>query len=401
MDQFWQCSRKSVTQKNEFLLDNELMSDIVFEFEETNEIIHAHKFILGKSSPVFYSMFYGQLQERGEKVIITDTSRESFLEVLRYIYTDWCLLTTENTIEILYLSKKYLLPFLEDEAMNFLRGNISEETVWPILQISVLCNSKILEQLCLDLIELGTLKIVKYSNFLDINKATLEIFLKISSVNCCEYEIFKAVMNWTKHQCEINDDKFNYKNRVLYLGDSIKLIKFSTMSVDELKHCLKFVNRRELKKLISEERNPRIITRSQLPMKEVCVPTLIYTDIEKPYTVTTTISLLTLSVSKSILLFGVRTEHLRCSQSQTLHLLDENNEEVCKMKSNFNRIIFYHPVLLQANKEYTFRITLNTGRWYWYSQVKDDDFGLQTTRFKIINSSFNQINDIFYENCIE
>lgn len=401
MDQFWQCSCKSVIQKNEFLLENQLMSDIVFEFEETNEIIYAHKFILGKSSPVFFSMFYGQLQERGEKVIITDTSRESFLEVLRYIYTDWCLLTTENTIEILYLSKKYLLPFLEDEAMIFLRGNISEETVWPILQISVLCSSSVLEQPCIDLIGRGTLKIIKYSNFLDISRATLEIFLGIRSVNCCEYEIFKAVMSWTRHQCEMNGVKFNYKNRVLYLGDSIKLLKFSTMSVDELKQCLKFVNRREIKKLISEERHPRIVTRSQLPMKEVCVPTLIYTDIEKPYSVTTTVSLLTISVSKPIMLFGVRTEHLRCSQSQTLYLLDENNEEVCKMKSNFNRIFFNHPFLLQANKEYTFRITLNTGRWYWYSQVKDDAFGLQTTRFKIINSSFNQINDIFYENCIE
>lgn len=401
MDQFWQCSRKTVIQKNEFLLDNPLMSDIIFEFEETKEVIHAHKFILGKSSPVFYSMFYGQLQERGEKVLITDTGRESFLEVLRYIYTDWCLLTTVNTFEILYLSKKYLLPFLEDEAMIFLQNNVVEETVWPILQISILCNSSVLEELCLDLIGRGTLKIVKYSNFLEISKATLELFLRIRSVNCSEYEIFKAVMNWTKHQCTINGFKFNYKNRVLYLGDLIKLLKFSTMSAEDLQHCLKFVNRREIKNLMSQERHPRIVTRSQLPMKEVCVPTLIYTDIEKPFSVTTTESLLTISVSKSIMLFGVRTEHLRCTQSQTLYLLDENNDQVLKVKSNFNRMVFNHPVLLHADKQYTFRITLNTGRWYWYSQVKDDDFGLQTTRFKIINSSFNQINDIFYENCIE
>lgn len=401
MDQFWQCSRKSVTQKNEFLLDNPLMSDIIFEFEETTEIIHAHKLILGKSSPVFYSMFYGQLQERGERVLMADTSRESFLEVLRYLYTDWCLITTENSIEILYLSKKYLIPFLEDEAMIFLRRNVSEETVWPILQVSVLCSSSILEELCIDLIGRGTQKVMKYSNFLEISKATLEIFLRIRTVNCCEYEIFNACMNWTKHQCKNNGVEFNYKQRVQYLGDLIKLFKFSTMSVDQLQECLKLVSKREMKKIMAQETRSRLVTKCQLPMKEVCVPTLIYTDIEKPFSVTTTESILTVSVSKSIMLFGVRTEHLRCTQSQTLYLLDENNQQICKMKSNFNRIVFYQPVLLQADKQYTFRIILDTGRWYWYSQVKDDCFGLQTTKFKIINSSFNQINDIFYENCIE
>jgi len=87
----WQTTRKTLTDRVEFLLNNSLMSDVSFVVRNASgeeESLAAHKFVLAVSSPVFYAMFYGELAERKNKIVLPDCDSESFLEFLRFLYSD-------------------------------------------------------------------------------------------------------------------------------------------------------------------------------------------------------------------------------------------------------------------------------------------------------------------------
>ena len=58
----WQSSKKTVLQRNAYMFDNELMSDVSLTCGESSRIFHAHKYVLATSSAVFYAMFYGDLE---------------------------------------------------------------------------------------------------------------------------------------------------------------------------------------------------------------------------------------------------------------------------------------------------------------------------------------------------
>ena len=53
----WQSSKKTVLQRNAYMFDNELMSDVSFTCGELRSIFHAHKYVLATSSAVFFAMF--------------------------------------------------------------------------------------------------------------------------------------------------------------------------------------------------------------------------------------------------------------------------------------------------------------------------------------------------------
>ncbi len=83
----WQSSKKTVLERNTYMFDNELMSDVSFTCGESSRIFHAHKYVLATSSAVFYAMFYGDLAQQESTVRIPDADEESFKELLRFLYT--------------------------------------------------------------------------------------------------------------------------------------------------------------------------------------------------------------------------------------------------------------------------------------------------------------------------
>ena len=89
----WQTKAASVLERSKHMFKNSLLSDIKFAFpsinsEATISAIPAHKYVLAVSSPVFFTMFYGDLAESGDSVNITDCAPDVFLRFLRYIYCD-------------------------------------------------------------------------------------------------------------------------------------------------------------------------------------------------------------------------------------------------------------------------------------------------------------------------
>lgn len=54
----------------------------------------------------------------------------------RFIYTDEATLTLENVVSVLYLAKKYLVTELIEQAIAFVKQNLSAENVCEVLPLA-------------------------------------------------------------------------------------------------------------------------------------------------------------------------------------------------------------------------------------------------------------------------
>ena len=106
VEENWQTAKKSIRERNKFMFNNSLLSDIEFlprgapdakgERRMNEAAIPAHKYVLAIGSPVFFAMFYGEIAETTDIVELPDCDTESFLELLRYLYYDEVELTGSN-----------------------------------------------------------------------------------------------------------------------------------------------------------------------------------------------------------------------------------------------------------------------------------------------------------------
>ena len=148
----WQSSKKTVLQRNAYMFDNELMSDVSFTCGESRRIFHAHKYVLATSSAVFFAMFYGEIPPKEFPIHIEDAEEESFKEFLRFLYTDDCKITAENAVGVLYLAKKYLISSLAEKCCEILEANIKPENVFVVLEQAIQFDEKELEEKSWDIV---------------------------------------------------------------------------------------------------------------------------------------------------------------------------------------------------------------------------------------------------------
>ena len=133
----WQSSKKTVLQRNAYMFDNELMSDVSFTCKESRRIFHAHKYVLATSSAVFFTMFYGQIPPKEFPIRIEDAEEESFKEFIRFLHTDDYKVIAENAIGVLYLAKKYLISSLAEKCLEILEASIKPENVFTVLEQAI------------------------------------------------------------------------------------------------------------------------------------------------------------------------------------------------------------------------------------------------------------------------
>ena len=231
----WQSSKKTVLQRNEYMFDNELMSDVSFTCGESRRIFHAHKYVLATSSAVFFAMFYGEIPPKEFPIRIEDVQDESFKEFLRFLYTDDCKITAENAIGVLYLAKKYLISSLAEKCCEILEASIKPENVFVVLEQAIQFDEKELEEKSWDIVLTKTRECVNSETFCDIKLHTLNALLKKEWLPVTEVELFKAVLKWTDNECarqgiNVEEDK-TARRRIL--GDSVYEIRFLAMSQED------------------------------------------------------------------------------------------------------------------------------------------------------------------------
>ena len=231
----WQSSKKTVLQRNAYMFDNELISDVSFTCGESSRIFHAHKYVLATSSAVFYAMFYGDLAQEESTICLTDAEEESFEEFLRFLYTDNCKITAEKAIGVLYLAKKYLISSLAEKCCEVLEASIVPDNVFLVLEQAIHFDEKTLEAKCWDVVSKNTLECTNSEAFCNICSQTLKKLLMKDTSAIAEVDLFKAVLRWADNECarqgvRIEDDKIA-RRRVL--GDSVYEIRFLEMSRED------------------------------------------------------------------------------------------------------------------------------------------------------------------------
>ncbi len=228
----WQSSKKTVLERNTYMFDNELMSDVSFTCGKSSRIFHAHKYVLATSSAVFYAMFYGNLAEKESTIRVTDADEESFNEFLRFLYTDDCKITAENATGVMYLAKKYLILPLAEKCCNVLKASMKPDNAFLMLEQAVKFDENDLERKCWEIVSSRTQECITTESFCNIGPHTLNALLKKGTLEIEEVHLFTAVLKWVDSECtrqgiNIEDDK-TARRRIL--GESVYEIHFLAMS---------------------------------------------------------------------------------------------------------------------------------------------------------------------------
>ena len=239
-EDFWQSTaRSTIRERCESIFNQEFLSDVKFVVLDSqggseSKKIPAHKFMLAISSPVFCAMFYGELAETKDSVAVSDCEYESLLELFRFIYSDEANLTPDNVMQVMYLSKKYMLPSLTDKCSAFLQKNLDASNVFHVLSYAQKYEEKDLLDQCWKVIEEETEEAVKSDGFVTIERSVLEKMVEKETVKIREVELFKAVDRWAGKECEKQDlvAEGSVKRRIL--GERIvKGIRFPVMEEKE------------------------------------------------------------------------------------------------------------------------------------------------------------------------
>ena len=231
--QDWQSTKKTVLERSHHMFNNPFMSDVAFSCEGSDKKFFAHKYVLGTSSAVFHAMFYGKLAEKHSVVHINDTNDENLEEFLRFLYTDECNLTADNTMFMLYLAKKYIVTSLADRCVEFLMDILAVENAFVLLEQAIEFDEKELEAKCWELVDLKTTDVVAAEGFTDISGATLATLLKRQTLKVNEVDLFKAVIKWSEAECSRKEIEANAKNKRIVMGNAIYHIRFASMTAQE------------------------------------------------------------------------------------------------------------------------------------------------------------------------
>ncbi len=236
----WQTTRPTIRERNKFMFNNDLFSDVKFVVRKTDgeseskQVIPAHKFVLSISSPVFEAMFHGELAETGDSIELPDCEYESLLEMFRYMYSDEAILSGSNVMGVLYLAKKYMAPSLADKCAEYLQKNLDPSNVFSILPSAQKYDEKNLVDRCWKVIDKQTEEALNSEGFGTIERSLLEAVVVRDTLTIEEIELFKAVHLWATKECERQGLAADgaIKRRVLG-GEAIHVVRFPTMKQED------------------------------------------------------------------------------------------------------------------------------------------------------------------------
>ena len=243
----WQSNKHSVKSRLLYLLTAGALSDVTFivggssllmsastSTIATPERFVAHKFVLSMSSAVFDAMFNGQMAMRDDSAIeIPDVEPLAFSALLKFLYTDEISVESHNVMSILYAAKKYAIPALEQECVEFLKDNIQSENVFMLLSQARLFDEPVLASLCLESIDKNTSEALSSDGFTDIDLETLCLVLGRDSLGIRESKLFSAVTKWAEHACVREGFEITPENQRTALGKAVRLIRYPLMTVEE------------------------------------------------------------------------------------------------------------------------------------------------------------------------
>ncbi|XP_063448949.1 BTB/POZ domain-containing protein 6-like [Mytilus trossulus] len=226
----WQIG-KSVLERNEHMLTNQVMCDVTFIVGQDRSPIKAHRYMLASSSPVFFNMFNGAVAEKGD-VRIPDIKADVFSELLQFIYTEENDITNENIHDMIYVADKYMMDELKVKCDLFLKMKMNETTAVSILHTAHSFELEETLDKAMFIISCKPEECLSSPEFIHLSRQCVEMILNCNIMICQEEVLYEAAMRWGRHQLEQNNQEMNDKNIRDELGDLILRIRFPLMKQD-------------------------------------------------------------------------------------------------------------------------------------------------------------------------
>ncbi|KAJ5069115.1 pep-cterm sorting domain-containing protein [Anaeramoeba ignava] len=231
---------------------------------EQNQIsFKTHKSILSSRSQYFKSLFNSKMKEFQEnKLILSDVSSSILSLVLNYFYSGKIEINSENVIEILMFSSKYLIDELIEICSKFIKNNLQTETVIDVLKLSESMNFNQLLDFSYQFISENFDEFIKTSFFFELEENHLNSILSNDEIIVNEFEIFQSIINWGKHKSSIKSkikkknkqEKEKLQNQISSVIDKIRFIDFS---------------KQEVKKVLKEDLIPKQISQKLTELKKL------------------------------------------------------------------------------------------------------------------------------------
>ncbi|XP_076089793.1 BTB/POZ domain-containing protein 6-A-like [Mytilus galloprovincialis] len=159
--------------------------------------------------------------------------------VARYMYYDQTRIDEQDTYELLYVARKYLVTDLVRRCLQRLKTKMSIENVCIILSYA---DDDGTVKLCLDYICRYSLEVLKSDGFKELSPEYIKLIISDNRLGVREENIFDAVILWSERECQRQQIDIQLENQWKVLGDILKLIRYGRMDrVYLLNVCKKFL----------------------------------------------------------------------------------------------------------------------------------------------------------------
>lgn len=172
--------------------------DVVFLVD--GEKIYSHKSILASASEHFRVMFSSRFLETNGEVLVRDISRESFKEILKFIYTGSLSLTHSNVMEILHKATEYSLGGIRSSCDDFISRNISAESVCILFEQATTYNLSVLYSECFKFICANACEVLTHKKSTHLSLQSMTKFLQSDTLSLDEVQLIKLVVNWARRK---------------------------------------------------------------------------------------------------------------------------------------------------------------------------------------------------------
>lgn len=246
----WQSKYDSVTARNAVLLNNQLWADLEIHFPSENITMPAHRTIIAPASSVLADMIV-QTADGNHLIVIDDLSHMCFMEVLRYIYTDFLQITMDNALSMMHAACKYKLNYLEERCINVIAAEINSDNMCTYLNNCA--ENNVIVDRCMKLFRAETRPILQSDGFLALSSEKLGQLLQMDGLNATEKELYEAALNWAENACAMSDIECSSTNKRKMLNNGEFFIRFPTMNISMFKECVRldvdFLTRDEIGEL--------------------------------------------------------------------------------------------------------------------------------------------------------
>lgn len=200
--------------------------------------IPAHRLIMATASPVFKQLLQnpntGQLIECTEDFLITEIDPGSFLEFLRFAYTDSAKLNKDNVVGVLVAARRYQTSSLQQQCIEFIRKCLTKRSSLAIWSAARIYGETALESVARKSIQHFAESILLSNDFLRLDQSSLCELLSDDLLRADEIVIFRALTRWAKQNCLRNQICPTRANVRQALGNTLNLIRFPLMSEEQL-----------------------------------------------------------------------------------------------------------------------------------------------------------------------